>query len=242
MAGVGGAVAGIGTAAAAAGLAIVAGLGAATIAIAGLTMAAVDVTATSGTFATLTEELGGQELALVSLQDATRGMVTEADLMAASNKFLGMGLTTNIEETAAMAEMATQLGMAMGAEATPSMENFALMMANQSIPRLDSFSISSSDARERIAELMAETEGLSREQAFNTAVMELGAAAMERVGEQGESAAATNARFQTSFADLKMSIGEQFIPIMESMFSDTLQPLIDNYGPKVIEWAGIAAE
>lgn len=242
LGGIGSAVTGIGVAAAAAGLAIVAGIGAGVVAIGKLTMEASAVENVSTTFDNLTRDLGGQEVALEALGEATRGMVNETDLMAASNKFLAMGITDTIESTAEMSEMATQLGMAMGEDATASMENFALMMANQSIPRLDSFGISSSKVRLRIAELQAETEGLSKEQAFNTAVMEQGRVTMARLGEQGETSAATVNRMEASFTNLKLGIGQAFIPVMEDMFSNTLQPLIDEYGPRVIEWAGMAAE
>ena len=45
----------------------------------------------------------------------------------------------------------------MGNGATESMENFALMLANQSILRLDSFGISSGKVTARIEELMSAT-------------------------------------------------------------------------------------
>jgi len=89
-------------------------------------------------------------------------MVQDTDLWYASNKFLLMGLTETADETAAMSEMAVQLGLAMGGTATESMENCALMMANQSIPRLDSFGISSGEARKRIEELTA-TVGMTQD-------------------------------------------------------------------------------
>jgi len=225
--------------------AAVVGLGAAavgaTVGIYNLTMAAAEVEGTRQTFETLTADLGGSVTAMETMKEATRGMVGEADLMAASNKFLTMGLTETIGETAEMAEMATQLGLAMGTDATKSMEDFALMMANQSIPRLDTFGISSSTVRTRMEELQAATEGLSREEAFTIAVMEQGRVAMERVGEQGESAAATTLRWQTAIADLKLGIGQAFIPALEAIRGPVLA-LVEEYGPRVVEWANVAGE
>lgn len=198
---------------------------------------AADVEKVSKTFDKLAESIGTTADALiVDMRAATRGMINDADLMQASNKFMAMGLAESSEEAASLAEMATQLGMAMGEDATSSMENFALMMANQSIPRLDSFGISSGKVRERIEELMASTEGLTREQAFNQAVMEQGALTMAKVGEQGDSTAAGMARLQSTFDNVKSAIGGALLPVVNAL----LQPLGDlaqKYGPQITAWA-----
>lgn len=252
LSGVGSAVSGLGSVAAGVatgGLALAAaavvGLGAAavgaTIGITKLAFAAADIEGTRLTFERLTHDLGGSTAALKGLKEATRDMVSEADLMAASNKFLTMGITETAKETAYMAKMATQLGLAMGTDATKSMEDFALMMANQSIPRLDTFGISSAAVRKRIDELKEATEGLSKEEAFKIAVMEQGAIAMEKVGEQGESATATTLRWKAAIDDLKTGIGRAFIPALEAIRKPVLD-LVDRYGPRVIEWANIAGQ
>ena len=174
----------------------------------------------SNTFDSLTASIGTtSDVMLVEMRGATRGMVSDADLMQASNKLMSMGLASSTEEAGKLAEMATQLGSAMGEDATASMENFALMMANQSIPRLDSFGISSGKVRERIKELMDATEGLTREQAFNQAVMEQGAEAMKRVGEQGGGAAGSMARLKTSFANIKDTLMMALLPYAEKVLT-----------------------
>ncbi|RLC72470.1 MAG: hypothetical protein DRI81_16350, partial [Chloroflexi bacterium] len=92
------------------------------------------------TFNTLAADIGENADAMMSaMREATRGMVSDADLMQASNKLVAMGLASSSSEAAELAEVATQLGVAMGEDAVGSLENFALMLANQSIPRLDSF-------------------------------------------------------------------------------------------------------
>jgi len=211
----------------------VAALGAAAVGAAvGVSKLALDAAQLEGTritFERLSESMGGATHVTDELRDATRGMVTDNDLWAASNKFVTMGLTETSTETAEMMEMATQLGMAMGEGPTASMENFALMMANQSIPRLDSFGISSATVRERIAELQEQTEGLSREEAFNIAVMEQGRLAMEKVGEQGDNAGAAMARMKTNVQNLKDGIGRAFIPVL-----NTLLPYLE----KAVDWLG----
>jgi len=184
---------------------------------------AAKVSAISNTFERLVEVVGGDAVkAMNDLRFATRGMVSDSDLMQASNKFLSMGIATSAEEAANLAEVATQLGTAMGTDAATAMEDFALMMANQSIPRLDTFGISSGKVRARIEELTAANADLTREQAFNIAVMEQAEIAMKRVGEQGDTAAASLSKINSGWENITLSIGKLFLPIAE----------------KVLGWAG----
>jgi chromosome segregation ATPase len=122
------------------------------------------------------------EAMLVGLRAATEGMVSDTDLMMSANRFLAMGLAATADEAAELSRVAVSLGAAMGKDATAAMEEFALLMANQSIPRLDTFGISAGKVRTRIKELMAANEGLTREGAFNQAVMEEAAISMDKLG------------------------------------------------------------
>jgi len=152
-----------------------------------------------------------------------------------------MGLADSSESASEMAEMATRLGMAMGEDATASMENFALMMANQSVPRLDSFGISASAVRTRIDELMSSVEGMTREQAFAMAVAEEGAVALERLGDAGkEGAAAGMAQLGATFDNVKATIGTAFLPIFNKVLGvlsnlaqrilPLLLPVVEDFG------------
>lgn len=187
------------------------------------------------TFDNLANSIGEDSVTMMDkLKSATSGMVSEQNLLTASNKFVSMGLAGSAEEAAKLAEMSTQLGMAMGGSATDSMENFALMLANQSILRLDSFGISSGVVRERIDELTASNANLTSEQAFMQAVMEQGAVAMERVGNQSETAAASGAKFQAMLSDLQIEIGEALMPVLGALMEiavpliEALKPLIES--------------
>lgn len=212
--------------------------GGAVVKIAGdLAMSAAPAEQVQKTFENLASSIGEEAVPMLEeLRGATRGMVADTDLMQASNKFMSMGLAESSEEAAALAEMATQLGSAMGQDATTSMSDFALMLANQSIPRLDNFGISSGKVRERIEELMAADENMTREQAFMTATMEEGAIAMSRVGEQSGTTASTMATMQATLENLKTSIGTALLPILASL-AQALTPLLEELGPPLIEVA-----
>jgi hypothetical protein len=196
----------------------------------------------TNTFGKLTEAIGTDAVSgMEALRTATRGMIADTDLMAAGNKFMAMGLADSEEQMAKLSEIATQLGMAMGEDATASMENFALMMANQSTPRLDSFGISSGAVKERIAELMETVEGMTKEVAFNTAVMEQAEITMAKVGEQGDNSAASFARMQAQMANLKQGIGAALIPVMNALLVP-IAALLTQHGPRLVEWAKLIGE
>lgn len=214
---------------------IVGGLGIAGVAaLAGITVGAVkagqafigmaiDAAKLSGvqnTFVNLSASINTTAIsAIESLREATRGMVSDMDLMAAGNQFMAMGLANTEQEMSKLAEIATQLGSAMGSGPTAAMENFALLLANQSIPRLDTFGISSGVVRSRIEELQKETQGLSRETAFMQAVMEQAEITLEKVGEQGDTAAAALARMEAVSANLKTAIGQGLEPVVTNVLS-----------------------
>lgn len=123
------------------------------------------------------------DLMLSSMQNATNGMVDNLTLMENASRFMSMGLATSEFEAAKLARTAVVLGGALGKGPSEAMEEFALLLANQSIPRLDTFGISAGRVRTRINELMAATVGLTREDAFLMAVNEEAAISMERLGD-----------------------------------------------------------
>lgn len=202
-----------------------------------LAMSAAPAEAVSNTFKNLAASIGEEAAPMLEeLRQATRGMVADTDLMQATNKFMSMGLADSSEEAAKLAEMATQLGSAMGMDATASMEDFALMLANQAIPRLDNFGISSGQVRTRIEELMAADQNLTREQAFMQAVMEQGETSMAKIGEQSGTTAASMATVQAQIENLKTSMGTALLPILGEL-AKAVTPIIQEIGPMLTDVA-----
>lgn len=118
---------------------------------------------------------------LALLRGVTMGVVDDITLMTSSNRLMQMGLATSTEDLARFTEMAVKLGRAMGQDASTALENFALMVSNKSYLRLDTYGLSAGAVRDRVAELKAETEGLSTEQAFLIATLEQGEIALDRI-------------------------------------------------------------
>ncbi len=206
-----------------------------------LASAAVPVEQVKNTFDSLTDSVNvNSEDMLNGIRKATNGMVSDYDLMTAANKFLSMGLADSTEEVADLVNMGTQLSMAMGTDATQGALDLAMMLANQSIPRLDNFGISSANVRERINELTEADKNLTYEEAFMQAVMEEGTNSMQRVGDQSGSTAGQMAQLKAMIDNLKATIGTALLPILGSL-AETLSPIITEIGPTLIGIAGTLA-
>ena len=165
----------------------------------------------------LTTSIGEDAVAAMdAMRDATRGMVDEAQLLAAGNQLLAMGIADSTAGLADQIEVATQLGTAMGKTAAQSIEDWALLNANMSFQRLDFFGISAGKVRTRVNELMASVKGMSRELAFQTATMEEARVAMARVGEQGIGTAADMARVTSELSNVKTLFAEVILSALET--------------------------
>jgi len=218
------------------GLAAPLALGAVGAGVVKLAWDAMELEPTRITFENLAESIGTtSEALLAKLHPATMSMVSDADLMRAANKFMAMGLAETSDEAAKLSEMAVKLGMAMGKGPTQAMEEFALMLANQSIPRLDTFGISAGKVRTRINELMQANKDLTREQAFMNAVMEQGNIAMGKVGDISDTTAVKMAKVRAVVSDIKTDIGQALIPILDTAaeaFLNTKKAIADVAGEK----------
>lgn len=144
---------------------------------------------------------------LEAMRRAVGGAMTESEMMSGANRLLSMGLADNASELENMSRMAVMLGGSTRS-AAESIEEFSLLLANQSILRLDTFGISGAKVRERIEELMAADKNLTREQAFLNAVMEEGTRKVDALAAAGVKATTSAQDLGTAFRGLKEAIGE----------------------------------
>ena len=151
---------------------------------------------------------------LKAMQAATRGAISETAAMQAANQLMQMGLANTSDELFDVSEMAVRLGTAMGRDAKDSLSEFSLLLANQSIPRLDTFGISASGVRKRIKELQQATADLTREEAFAIAVREEGTLAMQRLGAAADDDLLAFERLEATTENLKTMVGEALAPVL----------------------------
>ena len=180
--------------------------------------AGAEIQAAAFTFDNLTASIGSTSDAMLGdLQAATKGMISDLDLMRFASQTVAMGLGSTNEEVAALAELGSTLGAAFRGDAVAGMEEFNLLLANQSIPRLDSFGISAGAVRTRIAELQEQFPDMTREAAFTQAVLEQGQETMAKLGDNSVVAASDFAVFE---AALKNARDEILLELIEAFADD----------------------
>lgn len=159
---------------------------------------------------------------LGSMRTATKSMVGDMDLMLAGNRFLAMGLAKSEAEAADLSRTAVILGSSMGKEAGPAMEEFALLLANQSIPRLDTFGISAGKVRNRIDELKTANKEMTRETAFMIAVQEEADVALTKVGDSVpvDSFTQLEVAIKNTTDAAKVSVADGLGPLIELLTKD----------------------
>lgn len=171
--------------------------------------------AVSARFAAFAGSAENANAILSKITSTTGGTVDKMTAMQSATRLMSMGLASTADETSTLINMAMRLGD-QTEDASSRIENFSLLLANQSIPRLDSFGISASAVRTRIKELQDANEGMSRETAFMTAVMEEGAVSMELLGDAGLSATKDIDMAKASIKDLTVEVGKLLAPLVQT--------------------------
>jgi hypothetical protein len=142
-----------------------------------------------------------------TLRDATRGMVSDSQLLQSANQYMAMGLASSSEEAARLIGTFSQLALVMGRDVNGAVAEGAQLLANQSLRRLDQFGISSARVTQRIDELQKAHKDLSDEAAFTQAVLEEAGNVLERVGDQAATGAAGLAQMQSAWQNLQAEAG-----------------------------------
>ena len=155
---------------------------------------------------------GSANIAKINLQAmgrATRGLISETEQMQIASQLMGMNIVQTDEQLEQVVGVSRRLGKEFrGLGAREAAEEFAIMIANMSVARLDSFGLSSGEVRERIIELMATTEGMTREQAFFQATMEEGERLLQRLGPEINTTSDEVARLGAEWANFQVFLGK----------------------------------
>lgn len=184
------------------------------LAVAGLAKAAISADDLRQRFQNTERQLtayAGSTASAVAATDAlvraTDGGVSKLQAMGMASQLLGMGLATTSDQVYQLTRMAALLGdKTMSVEER--MASWNAMLANQSIERLDTFGISSGRVRQRIEELQAANQNLTREQAFVNAVLEIGGSKLKAVEAAGVTAASGIDQVRSSWSNLTAEIAK----------------------------------
>lgn len=153
------------------------------------------------TFRQLSSSVGNYQSIMSGLRSATMGIVNDMDLQAGANKLLSMNLVDSQEQMEKFMTIATRLGGAMGKSSGEAIDNFALMLSNQSLLRLDTYGISAANVRARMNELSKEFPEMDKQARFLQATLEQGDIALNRLGMSADAAATPLARLQVTMAN-----------------------------------------
>jgi hypothetical protein len=171
---------------------------------------------TAAIFEQMISPMTSVEDMMTRLREATLGMASDTDIQTGANLLLRMGIAENPEELEQIIGLVTRL-KSPTEDLGSAINNFGLMMANQSVMRLDSFGLSSGRVRDRIEELIASGQALNREEAFKMATLEEGARAVERLGDAATVSVTAVGRLQVQIENLASQAAEQFAISIESI-------------------------
>lgn len=181
------------------------------------------ITETQMRFESLMHSIDAGVGTLEDLRRVTAGQATDFDLMSSANALTVMGLANTREELLRHFDVVTRLKKP-NEEFGDALENWSLLLANQSLPRLDSFGISSGRVRERINELTTGINAMDRETAFVIATLEQAEGAIEKTGRAGVIAGNSFERLSArvnNFTDsLKVSLSEGLEPWVNFVLGD----------------------
>lgn len=127
---------------------------------------------------------------LDAMGSASRGLVTEFDLMQSANKALLLGLPTTSESMANLAKTATVLGKAMGQDATKSLDDLIVALGRSSPLILDNLglTVKVEDANRKYAATLGITadalDEAQKKQAFMNEAMRKAEERVKQIGEQ----------------------------------------------------------
>lgn len=170
----------------------------------------VQVRANRTLFGELTDEIGGHEQVLASLRESTGGVVDDMTLMAGASQLLRLNIVDNNRDLNELYGNIQKLKQPTEST-TDAIHNFALMLSNESLLRLDSFGISSANVKRRMDELG---------QSFREAVMAEMDVQVERLGAAANVAETALGRLQTRLENFKQGVAEDFAASVEATLAD----------------------
>jgi len=166
----------------------------------------------AGKFERLAEAAGTtSDVLMTDLRAATRGMVSDADLVAGAGDFMALGLAKSHDEVVRLTNVAGALGM--------NMNQLVLTLTNQTTMRFDALGVSVDGFDEKVKAL--EAAGYSAEEAFSEAFLQQAEEQIQKVGEVADTTAGSFKHLESAWSNwissVKMGAGEKAVPIVDTL-------------------------
>jgi hypothetical protein len=144
-------------------------------------------------FDNLASSIGTVSDALLGdLRDATKGMMSDAELVAGAADFMALGLAKSHDEVVRLTSVAGALGM--------NMNQLVLTLTNQTTMRFDALGVSVDGFDAKVKAL--EASGLSANEAFTEAFLQQAEEQIEKVGAKAETSAGQVQIMESAFKNL----------------------------------------
>jgi hypothetical protein len=202
---------------------------AATIAAAGIAFAAkqiynfgksgAELEYTASKFDRLSASIGATSYVLQDdLRKATRGMVSDSELMASATNFMTLGLVRTQEEAVRLTTIAGALKM--------DMNQLVLTLTNQTTMRFDALGVAVRGFDERVAAL--KKTGMSANDAFNEAFLQQAEAQMKKVGVAADSSTSSFVKLENSVKNVTDIFKRGLSPALGEA-ANSLYEIVDGY-------------
>jgi len=169
-------------------------------------------------FDNLAESIGiVSDALLTDLKEATKGMVSDADLVAGAANFMALGLADTHEEVVRLTTVAGALGM--------NMNQLVLTLTNKTTMRFDQLGVAVEGFDEKVKAL--EASGLSAQEAFTEAFLQQAEEQIQRVGNISETSAGKIMQMESAFKNLGDAIKLSMADTMD-VFAPAMATLANN--------------
>src|SRR3990172_8942477 len=182
---------------------------------------------TAGRFDRLSISIGTTSQALLAdLRTATRGTVSDLDLMSAATDFLALGLAKDHGEVVRLTRVAGALGM--------DMNQLVLTLTNMTTMRFDALGVSVDGFDAKVKKL--EQSGLDAATAFRQAFLEQAEQQIRRVGDVADTNAGKIMRLEAAGKNLADAFKVRLAPAVSNVYDElfrliaTHQQLLDAAG------------
>ena len=158
-----------------------------------------------------------------AISEASGFAVSKMEAVANATRIVSLGLVSNAEEAAEFTRVAVTLGATMGKDVQGAFEEFSLLLANESILRLDTYGISGAKVREEMARLASVFPEMDRNARFTNATMTIAAEKMDKLDEAGFQATSAIDRMTARLGDAKV----EFASFANEVAANLLNPIFD---------------
>lgn len=164
-------------------------------------------------FDRLAESIGttGDAL-LVNMQKATRGLVSDAELVAGASDLMSLGLVKNEQDAIRLSRVVGALDMNMNA--------LTLTMTNKTTMRFDTLGVAVAGFDERLQTLI--DSGMDADAAFGEAFLRQAEAQVEKVGEAADGAIAPFKRLQAHIQNVADETKKNLTPAFSELINNYL--------------------